>query len=119
MKKISKIIGLVVLFLGILNCNLVSFAADDYAQRLYKVDLTSGFGSAAALIAGYILWAGLIIAIVVLTVKGIKFITSSVYTKADVKKELIPWAIGVVLLISLRIILQFIVDFSQNNVNTL
>ena len=123
MKKTSKIKGLVVLFLNMLNCSLVSFAADpstsDYGKRLYNVDLTAGFGRAAALIAGYILWVGIALAIGVLIVKGIRFITSSVNGKADVKKELIPWAIGVVLLFTFQIILQFAINFSQQNINTI
>ena len=121
MKKISKITGLVMLF--VLNCNIVSLAADptttDYGKKLYNVDLTTGFGRAAALIAGYILWAGIAIAIGVLIIKGIRFITSSVNGKADVKKELIPWAIGVVLLFTFQIILQFVINMSQQYVNTI
>ena len=123
MKKISKITGLVVLFINMLNCYLVSFAADltvdDVREDLYKVDLTKGFGRAAGLIAGYILWVGIAIAIGVLIYKGIRFLTSSVNGKADVKKELIPWAIGVVLLFTFQIILQFAINMSQQYVNTM
>lgn len=72
-----------------------------------------------ATIAGYIVYAGIVVAVVVLMLKGIKFITSSPEGKADVKKELIPWAVGIVILFSIQAILQFVVNFAQNNVNNL
>ena len=54
-----------------------------------------------------------------LMVKGIKFIISSPEGKAQAQKELIPWAIGVVILFAMSTILNFIVDFAQNNINNI
>ena len=49
--------------------------------------------------------------------KGIKFLISSPEGKADAKKEMIPWAIGVVILFSMNVIINFVAKIANNNLN--
>ncbi len=74
--------------------------------------------SAATYIAGWIRYAAIAIAVGMLMYKGIQFILSSPEGKAEVKKQMIPWAIGLVLLFTFNIFLNIIAgiaqDFSMN-----
>ena len=54
-------------------------------------------------------WAGAAIAVGMLMFIGIKYVTASPDGKADVKKELIPWSIGVVLLFTLIMFINQVV----------
>lgn len=74
---------------------------------------------AGSYIAGWIFYAAIIICVIVLMIKGIKFITASPEGKADVKKELIPWFIGIILLFSFRIALQWVANITQDNINSI
>jgi len=65
-----------------------------------KIDATvsgSGVGKALRSIIAYLQIASTGIAIIVLTLLGIKYVTASVEAKAEVKKEITPIAIGMVL----------------------
>lgn len=126
MKK--KIVSVILIFvIIILNFNVVCAnpVSDEIEsnnnslqEQLYGTG-NNKVANAGATIAGYIVYAGIIVAVVVLMLKGIKFVTSSPEGKADVKKELIPWAVGIVILFSIQAILQFVVNFAQNNVNNI
>ena len=69
-------------------------------QEDVKIDSTisgSGFGEALRSIIAYLQIASTAISIIVLTVLGIKYVTASVEAKAEVKKEITPIAIGILL----------------------
>lgn len=65
--------------------------------------------TAASKIASVIEYIALAFAVGMLILKGIKFVTSSPDGKADLKKELIPWTIGVVLLFTLIMFINQVV----------
>ena len=117
-KKISLVIY--VLFNIILFYNTV-FAEDvsGLSKGLYNFSNDNKIFTMGSNIAGWVIYAAIIVCVVTLMVKGIKFITSSPEGQASVKKELIPWAIGIIILFSARIVLNFINNFAQNNINTL
>ena len=115
-KKIKSV--LIIVYAILLNLNTVHASGAGQIYNFSNND-TGGLISAASYIAGFIVYIGIAISVGVLIIKGIKFITSSPQGKADVKKELIPWAIGLVLLLTFQIIAQSVANFSQSNVNTL
>lgn len=122
-KKISLVIY--ILF-NILFCYNTVFAAQGgdvtgLRESLYMTGISSdnSIFVAGSTIAGYIIYVAIAISVIMLMIKGIKFITSSPEGQANVKKELIPWAVGIVILFTMTFVLRFINQFAQNNINTL
>ena len=124
--KIVKILVFSIIIAVISFCNTYmvygatgeTINEENVAQQFYNVGNSKVLNEGQT-VAGYILYAGIIIAVIVLMQKGIKFITASPEGKAEVKKEIIPWVVGIVLLLSLEVAIQFFVDFAQENVNNL
>lgn len=92
--------------------------AADISEELYNINDNKLF-SAGTYVACWLIYAGIVAAVIMLMIKGIKYITSSPEGKGEVKKEIIPWFVGIVLLFSINTILQFIANFSQENINNL
>ncbi len=87
--------------------------SEDIRNDLYGSPNTT-LTTAASKIAGVIEYIALAFAVGMLILKGIKFVTSSPDGKADVKKELIPWSIGVVLLFTLIMFInQVVIPLAQ------
>lgn len=96
------------------------FQAKVLGKELYGgISSQNGIFNVGSSLAGYIVFAAWMISAIVLVIKGIKFITSSPEGKADVKKELIPWFVGLVILTSANIVFAFIKGFSENYINML
>ena len=120
MKKVLKIIFLIVVIM--ININIVY--AIDYNQIYDPINhLTASHSTAywqvGGKIGGWVKYGGVCVCVIVLMVKGIKFITSSPEGKADAKKELIPWAIGTIMLFSIVTITKFKVNFAHDHVNNM
>lgn len=106
-KKNIRILFCILLFalafyicMGNINVKASLPAVPDIKQSDVKIDPTvsgSGFGEALRSIIAYLQIASTAIAIIVLTVLGIKYVTASVEAKAEVKKEITPIAIGMLL----------------------
>ena len=77
------------------------------------------FGDAGGLVdmggtlIGIIRVIGIIVTVVTLMILGIKYMTGSVQEKADYKKTMIPYLIGVALFFSLSQIIPIIIDFAS------
>lgn len=69
--------------------------------------------NAAGVIVGAIKWGGVMVCVGMLIYKGIKFMTVSPDGKAEIKKELITWAIGAVILFSFTTLINIIIDTVQ------
>lgn len=113
----NKIIKILSIILAVMFNVTNIVHADRYG--IYNVNTTPGTGiiGAGQYVAGWILYAGIIICVIALMIKGIKFITAAPEGKADVKKSLIPWAIGLVILIAGRVALNWIIDLAQSGLN--
>lgn len=106
-KKNIRILFCILLFalafyicMGNINVKAGLPAVPDIKKDDVKIDPTvsgSGFGEALRSIIAYLQIASTAIAIIVLTVLGIKYVTASVEAKAEVKKEITPIAIGMLL----------------------
>lgn len=121
-KNLLKIVLIIfILMFNVYNSADASSYQQYYGYNLYNGYATGGYEivSAARMIGGYIKYAALAVAVIMLMVKGIKFITSSPEGKADVKKEMMPWAIGIVLLFTISTILSIFAGIGEdlNNVN--
>lgn len=121
-RKISSIIC-IVLNIIFLNFNAVYALQDGKTtglrEQMYNIPKDNGFFNAGSEIVGYIVYIAIVISVIVLMLKGIKFITSSPEGKADVKKELIPWTIGLVILFSMNVVLTAIKNFTMDGINRL
>ena len=80
---------------------------------------SSGLVNAGLYITKWIRYGAFIASVVVLMSKGIKFIVASPEGKADVKKEMIPWAVGMFLLLAFNVILNVVANFAQPHVNNI
>lgn len=111
-KKVMLILTIIILI--VLNFSIV-LAAEETERPLSDMYVIgdNSFFTAGSDIAGIIMWFGIGISVIMLMVKGIKFILSAPEGKAEVKKELIPWAIGLVLLFTITMIINAVVDFAQ------
>ena len=63
-------------------------------------------------IATWIRNIGLILAVIILMILGVKYILGSVEEKADYKKSMIPYLVGVAILFSAAAIAQIIVNLA-------
>lgn len=106
MKK-SSVKVMVALLLAILTIFMVVapvFAADTIGGVNIKPNLTEANSSSAAdtgrKVLGYIQVAGTLIAVGVLMFLGIKYMTASASEKADIKKSIIPYIVGAIILLS-------------------
>lgn len=113
----SKIIRILLLILIIMLAvvNVVYAAPND----IYTINGGYRLRDAGRYVAGWIRYAAIIVCVIVLMLKGIKFITSAPEGKADVKKELIPWAIGLLILFAFIPFLNWIIELVQNNLNSI
>lgn len=113
--KILLILILVIIVFGICNC-----CHADSIDNIYNFNSNEdSIVNAGMIIVKYIIYAGVIVSVIVLMIKGIKYIIAAPEGKAEIKKEIVPWFIGVVLLFSIQVILQAIINFSIENINNL
>ncbi len=121
MKKIYKKMFLI-LSIIISNFTTVAYATSSeqsISDKLYGFGYSNGLTNAGMYIAGWIRYGALAVAVGMLMIKGIKLITSSPEGKADAKKELMPWAIGAIILFTMNMIINFFVWFAQHYINNI
>ena len=114
MKKFLLKIFSIILFIVFIFINTVYAGVEE----IYTFG-DNRLSNAGSYIAGWLFYAAIIICVIVLMIKGIKFITASPEGKADVKKELIPWFIGIIILFSFRVTLNWIIDIANKNINSI
>ena len=112
MKKIVKIIVLI---------SIILFAFQLYSFAYNPIDYTPpGITGAdkvvdiAKPIINIISVIGIVVAVITLIVIGLKYMMGSVQEKAEYKKTLIPYVIGVTLLVSITQILKIIIELVES-----
>jgi len=75
---------------------------------------TKAFQDKADIVVGVIRNVGVVLSVVILIILGIKYMLGSVEEKADYKKSMLPYLIGVVILFTGSLIPQIIYDFTTN-----
>ena len=118
MKKLSKIFAvLLILAIAMIAFTTVANAtAGDVANIFQKAEEsnvdTGDMTTVAGNIVNIITWVGIIVAIIVLLVLGIKYMMGSAAEKAEYKKTMIPYLVGAVLIFGASAIVQAVVKMT-------
>ena len=119
MKKLSKIFAvLLILAIAMIAFTTVANAtAGDVAnifQKAEESDVDTGdMTTVAGNIVNIITWVGIIVAIIVLLVLGIKYMMGSAAEKAEYKKTMIPYLVGAVLIFGASAIAQVVYSIAK------
>ena len=118
-KKTLKIITIIATIIAIVcSCTLV-LADDSLTPNSLKPSYsgTSSITTVGTKIMGIINTIGVVVAVVVLMVLGIKYMMGSAQEKAEYKKTMIPYVIGAVFIFAAATIANMVYNFA-NGLNT-
>ena len=124
MKKLSKFFAvLLILAIAMVAFTTVANAsAGDVANIFQKAEEsnvdTGDMTTVAGNIVNIITWVGIIVAIIVLLVLGIKYMMGSAAEKAEYKKTMIPYLVGAVLIFGASAIVQAVVKMTTMTTGT-
>ncbi len=79
----------------------------------YIIGGQNGFTDIGQKIAGYVMYFAEAFAVGMLIIMGIKFVISAPEGKAEAKKRIIPWAIGVFILFSFNALINQVADLGS------
>lgn len=79
-----------------------------------KINADSGVASLGGQIVGIIQVVGIVVAVVILLVLGIKYMTGSAQEKAEYKKTMIPYIIGAILIFAASTIVNVIFNLATS-----
>lgn len=122
MKKAIKITNmiLIIAIVALIFSNTVMATAGDVVGQLgadYSKD-AGGITTLGKTIISYISIAAIVIAVIVLTILGVKYMIGSASEKAEYKKTMIPYLVGAVLVFGAGAIAQVIVSVTSNITTT-
>lgn len=113
--RIITILSTVVLMLCI--CSL-SFAAEDPSKLQPKTSNTAQIDNVGQKIMGILQTLGIVVAVIVLMILGIKYMMGSAEEKAEYKKTMIPYVVGAVLIFGATTIANMVFQFANGLNNT-
>ena len=122
MKKLTKILSIVLMVIMVLtfSANIVNAAADeDVVDDLFNKGNadTGNLESVGANIVDIVTTIGIIVAVVVLLVLGIKYMMGSASEKAETKQLIPPYVVGCVIVFGAFAIWKIVVElFNQTQV---
>ncbi len=116
MKKVSIIIITFLMIFMMLNTSIVKATINpgDYKPGDLSNEDVNKVTSKAGPIIGTIKTLGIVISVITLVVLGIKYMTGSIEEKAEYKKTMIPYLIGVVLLVAITQFIGLIANIVSN-----
>jgi len=109
-KKANRIFIILISITILFSTNYV-FALDNpgaFDPRNQTTEDTPGIIAKAGPVLGLIRNAGIIVAVVALTIIGVKYMFCSVSEKADYKKSMIPYVVGCFFLMGVSMLLMII-----------
>ena len=115
-KKTIKVISTLAIILCVIMSCLTVFAdvsIDAMAQKKLDAKQTTALQNVGGTIASVIRNVGIIVAVIILMVLGIKYMTGSAEEKAEYKKTMIPYIVGAVILFGASGIAQAVISLSQ------
>lgn len=115
-KIISTILTSVMLVAMLATVSMADVDAGSIAGQLTGTQ-TSASGSVVTLgnqLIGIITTVGVVVAVVVLLVLGIKYMMGSAQEKAEYKKTMIPYLVGAILIFGASAITKVVVSIGQN-----
>lgn len=104
--KLIISIALIIMILLLLINNAFAFNPNQYNPN--PEIQTGSFLAKAGIVLGWIKYLGILIAVLALTVIGIKYMFSSVEGKAEYKKAMLPYILGCFMLVGISIIIGII-----------
>ena len=114
-KKVVKVILVFILSILLISVlNISNATVDTTKYKIRPSGNTGPFGEFAGIIVWILQFAGYTVAVIMLSVIGIKYIISSPGEKADLKSRLIPYGIGAVLLFAGSTFLNIIYNVVNN-----
>lgn len=117
MKKTSKILVALCIILAIVTMCAVSFAEGvtpkDFTGGNIDGSSTSGIINLGNQIVSVVRTVGVLVAVVILLVLGIKYMVGSAEEKADYKKSMIPYLVGAVLIFAASAITGIVYDMAM------
>ncbi|MBP3256170.1 MAG: TrbC/VirB2 family protein [Clostridia bacterium] len=116
MRKQVKVITTILMVIAVLfTISNFVFGASTIAQlsNVGTISGASGITNLGKQIVGILQIVGAIIAVVVLTVLGIKYMMGSAEEKAEYKKTMIPYVIGAILVFAATTIANVIVNIAS------
>ena len=122
MKKTSKLIVALLIILSILMISVSSFASSTVTPGSFSAinpSNTSTIVTMGGQIIGVVRTVGVLVAVVILLILGIKYMMGSAEEKADYKKSMIPYLVGAVLIFAASTIAGIVYDMTTalNNNN--
>ena len=118
MKKLTKILTLILLVAMLLTTftTVVKASYSDQVYALFDVDAeaTENRMNVGGNIVSIVTTIGIIVAVVVLLVLGIKYMMGSASEKAEYKKTMIPYLVGALLIFGASAIAKAVIAISEN-----
>ncbi len=124
MRKLAKMLSIILIAMMILTFSTgVVKAADDYDSTIDSIFSegsanTSNLEGVGANIVDIVTTIGIIVAVVVLLVLGIKYMMGSASEKAEYKKTMIPYLIGAILIFGASAIAKAVIQMSKLATNS-
>lgn len=118
MKKTSKIIVALCIILAVTMIAVTVFAdgegikPSDFGNGNISAESTEGIKNFGGQMIGVVRTVGVLIAVVILLVLGIKYMVGSAEDKADYKKSMIPYLVGAVLIFAASAITGIVYDMA-------
>ncbi len=115
MKKTMKIVAMLCIILTIVMISVSSFATvkpDSFVATDPKN--TDAIVNLGGQIIGVVRTVGVLVAVVILLVLGIKYMVGSAEEKADYKKSMIPYIVGAVLIFGASAIAGIVYDMATS-----
>lgn len=119
MKKLSKILSIILLVAIVMTIGMgtvVNANSADKVNNLFTGGNTNvaGINTVGANIVSIITTIGIIVAVIVLLILGIKYMMGSASEKAEYKKTMIPYLVGAVLIFGASAIAKAIIAMSES-----
>ncbi|MBO5479181.1 MAG: TrbC/VirB2 family protein [Clostridia bacterium] len=116
MKKTSKIVVALCVVLAIVMISVSSFASGITPSSFTAgtVSNTTGIINLGNQIIGVVRTVGVLVAVVILLILGIKYMMGSAEEKADYKKSMIPYIVGAVLIFAASTITGIVYDMAMS-----
>ena len=119
MKKTSKFLVALCIMLSILMLGVTCFATDgmitpdNFKPTSLNSSTTSGLVNVGQMIVSVVQTVGVLVAVVILLVLGIKYMMGSAEEKADYKKSMIPYLVGAVLIFAASAITGIVYEMAK------
>lgn len=113
--KIMSILLVTIMFVAIFATNVNAADANSILDTMSKVDYAKdgGIANVGKNIVSILSTVGVVVAVIILLIIGIKYMVGSASEKAEYKKTMIPYLVGAVLIFGASAIAKVVVSMAQ------